>query len=105
MAVVEIPHEGAVLDRGTPVTITVIFCDEPTEVYASFIRPKESRAVVDPGYGRAGSRIRRLDECVYTYQIDTTGFAEGKATWHMWGSGDGSGFGWFMINDRPAQLL
>lgn len=109
----ELKIEGDSVDRGTPVTLTAIFTCDPVEVHASFMKPGQSRAIVDPGFGKNGSRIRRVDfnekgeeiKGVYVYVIDTTGFPPGRVTWHVWGPGEASEFGWFEINDRPAQLL
>lgn len=108
---VELPLEGGVVKRGTPVTVTVVFNDDPLEVLASFIRPQQARAVIDPGYVRVGgpregSRIRRLGLYTYSYVIDTTGFENGRVTWHIWGTGDAHEDGWFIVeSDRPPQLL
>lgn len=109
----ELKIEGDSVDRGTPVSLTAIFSCDPVEVCASFMKPGQSRAIVDPGFNRPGSRIRRVDfneqgvgvKGVYVYVIDTTGFPPGKVQWHICGTSEASQFGWFMINDRPAQLL
>lgn len=99
-------QSGDKVDRGTPVTVTAIFCDDPHgQVFAAFLRPGTNRAVVDPGFGNPGSRIRQLNNLTYTYAIDTTGFSVGKVTWHIWSPDEGSKFDWFEINDAPAQLL
>lgn len=98
--------QGGEVDRGTPVTITVFFDRDPVEVYATFIRPGEKRAVVDPGYGKSGSRIRRPAKGAYSYVIDTTGFRPGRVDWHVWGVEDASKFGWFVVRaSGPPQLL
>lgn len=103
----ELPLEGATIDPGTPVTMTMVFENEPPEVYASFTRPQEERAVVDPGHGKPGSRIRRVSETspIYSYKIDTTGFKEGKLEFHMWGVDEASKYGFVMIKKRKPQLL
>lgn len=101
----ELKKEGDEVERGTQVTVSAIFCDDPVEVCASFIQPGQNRAIVDPGFQRKGSRVRRLSKGIYTYVIDTTGFKPGKVTWHIWGTAEASDFGWFTIKDQPAQLL
>lgn len=107
---IELPLEGGKVKRGTEVTVAIVFEDDPLEVLASIMRPQEGRAVIDPGYVRVGgpregSRIRRTGRYTYTYVIDTTGFKNGRVTWHMWGGGAHED-GWFEVDgDRPAQLL
>ena len=106
------PLEGGTVEPGTAVTINMVFSGDPAEVYASFTRPNVTRAVVDPGYGREGSRIRRVGVGHYTYVIDTAGFRAGRVDWHFWAPNEpdppsfgAPAYGSFVVRDRPAQLL
>lgn len=97
--------------RGRPLAVVCTFDGVPAEVFFSYIRPGEARAVVDPGSLHSGTKIEQLDEhgLVYRYVIDTRGFRGGKLKWHMW-SEAGCVDSKFDDNDveieyAPAQLL
>lgn len=100
-------ESAELVDRGQLVYLTVTFAGRPQDVYFSYMRPQEKRAIVDPGYGREGSRIVCLDETRYQYAIDSTGFRGGICIWHFWSTGEhqASKFGQFQVRDSPPQLL
>lgn len=95
--------------RGKLVTLTVSFDDIPDEVFFSYIRPGEARAIVDPGSKHPGTRIKCIDSDGLTYQyvIHTRGFRGGLVKCHMWSESGciDSEFFEFEIEDAPAQLL
>lgn len=96
-----------VTERGNLVYLMVDFAAPPSEVYVSYVKPREARPIVDPGFGQPGSRIEQLSATAFMYTIDTTGFKGGVLTAHFWAAGEGqaSGFAEIKIPDRPAQLL
>lgn len=101
----ELPLHGGQIKAGTPVTLTVMFEeDDHKEVYASFTRPGEARAVFDPGFGKNGSRIRHPLRRVYTYVIDTTGFRTGTVKWRLWAPDEAPQDGSFEVEETDPHL-
>lgn len=101
-----------VVDPGNTVKLVAPFLSDPEEINFSYMKPGSARPIVDPGWvksvAKPGSRIVRLDEGIYQYVIDTTGFRGGVVKWHFWGAGNGaqaSRFGEFSVRDTPPQLL
>lgn len=96
-----------VSERGNLVYLIARFGGDPDEVNFSYLPPHQHRPVVDVGFGQDGSKITRLEEGVYTYEIDTTGFQGGRLKWHFWSTGafQKSDFDEIEIPDRPPQLL
>ena len=99
-----------VVERGNLIYLTATFSEEPSEVHCVYTRPGEERPIADPGFDQPGSRIVRVEEGVYTMTIDTTGFAGGTLSWHLWGLDEngealGSAFDDIEIPKRKAQLL
>lgn len=95
------------VDPGNFITFIAEFEGAPDRIDFIFIRPRETRPVVDPGYGRAGTSIFRIAEHTYAVAVDTTGFRGGNLRWHFWGVGEfgASKYGEIKISDQPAQLL
>lgn len=99
--------EVEVVERGNVIYFVATFAGDPDEVHFSYMRPGEQRPVVDPGFGQLRSKIARLGQGVYGFEIDTTDFRGGILQWHFWGTGQNqaSQFGEIQIPERPAQLL
>lgn len=95
--------------RGRLVACVCTFDAPPAEVFFTYMKPGDPRAVVDPGSRHRGTKLEVLDELglVYRYVIYTKGFQAGTVRWHMWSEAGcvDSHFDEFEIEDAPAQLL
>lgn len=98
-----------IIDRGQPVTLTIVFENPPEDVFVSYMPPGERKPVFDDGIGQPDSRIERLDLVTFRYVIPTVNMRAGGVWWHAWGTVDGevseSIYGQFSIRETPPQLL
>jgi hypothetical protein len=105
-----------VVDRDQPVIVTVTFVDgDPDQVYFVYMRPGLGQAHADDGFGQPQSKIRKVEDRVYRYTIDTKGFEGGDGFWKFEGEWDTETVsrpyqraaikGVYHVNSQPDQLL
>ena len=111
-AKLDVNEKPTEVDPGQLVCVRATFRGDPERVLFSHLAPGEKRAVHDPGYGRAGSRIQRLDEGRYQVLVDTRGMRGGVGWYYLQTEDDArplelqrSKIGQFEVRDVPAALL
>ena len=77
----------------------------------AYLPPRSSERVVDPGLGKPGSKIKRLDAWRVNASIDTRGMLPGEGWYHITGEDDEhperqvAEVGRFVIRKVPPELL
>lgn len=91
--------------------ITIMAEIPARKVSFRYLPPGARRAVIDPGLGRPGSQLVRLDRYTVGATIDTRGMESGEGWWYFLGEDDArpdlqvAEPGRFLIRAVPRELL
>jgi hypothetical protein len=97
------------IDPGQVIRINARFPGAPQKILFSYLPPRGSKAVHDPGYGTEGSNIQREGD-LYHYVIDTERMHGGIGWWYFYSQDSDlskrrAKVGQFVVRDVPRTLI